>query len=409
MASNSSTLYNGLFIVNGNVLMGNNVASAGPLDYPAGSTRLFYSGDDFLDTKGQYYTGTHLQLKAQGVKTTSGGVAQGGSIFLEGGREKGGINTHGSIQFLTGGFEAMRVASNGYVGINVSTPMYNLDVNGNTNISWLLNVSTISTGNISATGNLQTTGTIVSGTFLSANPGGIITFGDILGRNISGTNITAGGTISASGNITAGGNISTSGAIVATGNIATIGNISGNKFLGDGSLLTNLPSKSNLISTLYSVSYDSHHVSFPRLVLPTQQGVYMFFLRAGDNNPQGHANITFILSVFTNIDGSTGKSYYTYTIPLRVPSGTYYNSDTRITCGVGAYDSSYLLKYNSYTPKVNQDNNGRTIYVGTAGFSIDASVDIPVDSNIFYYLDLDYWYINVDATFQWYAYYSKIL
>jgi len=210
MAYSSSTLYNGLFIVNGNVLMGSNVASSSPIGYPAGSTRLIYSGDDFSNNNAKYYTGTHLQLQAQSV-TSQQGKAWGGSVFLEGGKEtSSGSNTNGSIKFLTGGFEVMRVASNGYVGINVSTPMYNLDINGTTNIFNQLTVSSIYVRN-----NIVVSTNITS---FNLNTGGSMTSGS----NVVATNdVIAFGNITASGVFTGNGSGLTNVAAVTAGSAGT--------------------------------------------------------------------------------------------------------------------------------------------------------------------------------------------
>lgn len=85
-------------------------------------------------------------------------------------------------------------------------------------------------GNITASGNLSTSGVLSAAGNVNASQNIVAT------GNIQGGNIVTTGLISTSGRIAATGNINTSSNVVATGNIATSG-----FFIGDGSLLTNIP------------------------------------------------------------------------------------------------------------------------------------------------------------------------
>ena len=129
---------------------------------------------------------------------------------------------------------------------------------GNANVA--ANLAAFGANPISATGNISG-GNLFSGGFVSASgnliggnvlvTGIISATGDISSvANITGANLAAAGLASVTGNVT-GGNLRTGGVVSATGNVisgnlttvgqvSATGNITGNFFIGNGSLLTGI-------------------------------------------------------------------------------------------------------------------------------------------------------------------------
>jgi len=235
MSYSSSTLYNGLFIVNGNVLMGNNTPITSTATYPSSLTQLIYSGDDSFNGNGsRYWAATNLALQAQSI-ADPGGKAWGSRILLEGAKEGlGASRSNGAIQFITGGSEKLRVSDNGLYIFSGNVPArlqthYNpvspFDCNFEININYDKLTNTID-GVPYGTASLQVNANQVSGGYISMATGLPNTVptevARVTGQQMNVLSIST-------GSLSVGSNITLSGILT-----------------GDGSGLTNLPTPSGV-------------------------------------------------------------------------------------------------------------------------------------------------------------------
>ena len=193
-----------------------------------GSVRLRIEADNqqempsILMTQNQ---GSHFH--SFGGVASSSGHTNDNSLRIETGADQGA--NVGSIVFATGGTtgtgsgsERMRIEEDGNVGIGTTSPQNTLDVNGSTNISGTLNLSSTGTG-LSVTGNASVGGTLevidtltvskTTGTGLSvaknASVGGTLEVSDTLtvsktdGTGLSvAKNASVGGTLEVSDTLT---------------------------------------------------------------------------------------------------------------------------------------------------------------------------------------------------------------
>jgi hypothetical protein len=172
---------------------------------------------------------------------TGGDVISSGSITASGNIQGQNLITSGIIQ-STGNLSAGNIGTAGLVSAGGNITAGNLISSGNinganvnaTNLSLSGNVL----GNLIANGYIYAAGNISTGSNLIVQSGYISSSGNITGGNLIGTlvgSVTGATTVSASGNIT-GGN-------AALGNLVTAA-----YFQGDGSLLTNLVTGSQLLN-----------------------------------------------------------------------------------------------------------------------------------------------------------------
>jgi hypothetical protein len=275
-----------------------------------------------------------------------------------------------NVLSVAGNISAQNITATGnIVGQNISTSgniaAASLSVSGNTNSTGTISTTGNivggnfgSVGNISIAGNVSAhdvsssgnlvvfgftsvTGNIDSGNFNSL--GNISLAGNIITHdiNISGNTITT-GVISTTANVSAG-NISVTGN-VTSGNINTVGlikangNITGNYFIGDGSLITNLPvgnySNANVANFLptYSGNLTAGNVSTAGNVtadyfignISANVSNAVFATTAGTVTTNAQPNITSVgtlnrLSVSGNVVAS---GFVTSTGTFRLPSYT---------------------------------------------------------------------------------------
>ena len=185
-----------------------------------GSVRLRIEADNqqempsILMTQNQ---GSHFH--SFGGVASSSGHTNDNSLRIETGADQGA--NVGSIVFATGGTtgtgsgsERMRIEEDGNVGIGTTSPQNTLDVNGSTNISGTLNLSSTGTG-LSVTGNASVGGTLevidtltvskTTGTGLSvaknASVGGTLEVSDTLSLSSTGTGLSVAGNASVDGNV----------------------------------------------------------------------------------------------------------------------------------------------------------------------------------------------------------------
>jgi hypothetical protein len=194
---------------------------------------------------------TDTGLNITGLISANGNVT-GGNI-LTAGLISAGSNITGGNLITAGAISAASVSASGNVtGGNILTAGL---ISAGSNITGA-NIDTaglISAGGNITGGNLITAGAISAA---SVSASGNVTAGNIItsgaSGNISGANVISGVTLSASGNIT-GGNLNAAGlslsgnvvsALVSAANITTTANISGNYFIGNGSLLTGIDTTS---------------------------------------------------------------------------------------------------------------------------------------------------------------------
>lgn len=262
----------------GNVINANTIVSVGNItgSYILGNGSLLtglpetYANSNvasYLPT----YTGNLVSLTGQ-VTTTSnisgGNIVTGGRVVATGNIDtQNQINATGNI--TTSGFFVGNFTGN-IVG-NVVVPGANTDVMFNTNgnidasSSFTFNRATNALsvlGTISATGNVTTgniSATHIVGTLSTAAQPNITSVGTLTTLSVSGNvnagNIVAGsgGAIYSTGPIT--GLNATLIANVTAGNVNTSGNVTGNYFLGNGSLLT------GVITTVSNITSGSSNIS----------------------------------------------------------------------------------------------------------------------------------------------------
>jgi hypothetical protein len=416
MSYSSSTLYNGLFIVNGNVLMGNNTPITSTATYPSSLTQLIYSGDDTFNGNGsRYWAATNLALQAQSI-VDPGGKAWGSRILLEGAKEGLGAasRSNGAIQFITGGSEKLRVSDNGLYIFSGNVPVrlqtdYNpvspFDCNFEININYDKLTNTID-GVPYGTASLQVNANQVSGGYISMATGLPNTVptevARVTGRQMNVLSIST-GSLSV-------GNISTASLSVSTnvrigGSISTIGNITATGiFTGNGSGLTDLVIAGGISSTYVlaennggiNVSIDPfapHHMCFPDIVMPSTTGVYMIFCYQTDNNPQiitwnSFGSLMFHLAVHEH----PIKNIIKYVVINRFRSET---SNIVICTRLMNPDKTIaLLGFRSHYLGINDNVNVSTI---------------TMFGGRYWCLDFDYNYDRVGDSYPWKAMITKIL
>ena len=198
-------------------------------------------------------------------------------------------------------------------------------------------VQTTTTGKWYTLGGFDTPGDVnVRGNIAGTGPYGVSVFGNITstGSNISGANlVTAGGVSSAT--------------VTATGNITTTANISGGYFIGNGSLLTNLPAQTQSLNSGNIYLGSSTNVATNRSLDTLGQVIVT-------SNTFGAKNQTAALTVLYGSAGTGGGQDYlqfdSYSRP-QFPAGTR----VELTGGVGG---------NPFTNGALTDNN--VFYVSDA-------------------------------------------
>ena len=247
----------------GNTTITTTILNSNLILSPSGIGRIQLNNTLFPRSDNVYDLGTpslrfnSIYLGTGGIDVT-GGITTGGNItadyFVGNGSQLTGI-------VATTGSEVV----NGNSNINIPAPGSNIvvTVNGTGNVATFANSGVYVAGTVSATGNISGNYVLGNGALLTGiNIGyGNSNVADFLPTytgnlasltgpvtttaNVTGGNLRTAGQISATGNIT-GGNINTgrlnAGYITTGTTISAVGNISTSSyFIGDGSLLTNLP------------------------------------------------------------------------------------------------------------------------------------------------------------------------
>jgi hypothetical protein len=247
----------------GNTTITTNLLNSNLILSPSGIGRIQFNNTLFPRIDNVYDIGTP-SLRFNSIYLGDGGIDVTGGITTAGNIQAGYFIGNGSQ--LTGivastGSEVV----NGNSNINIPSAGSNIfvTVNGTGNVTTFANTGMYVAGQVSATGNI--TGNYILGNgalltginigygnsnvanFLPTYTGNLVSLTGpvVTTANVVAGNILSSGTISATGNII-GGNINTgrlnAGYITTGTTISALGNISTNSyFIGDGSLLTNLP------------------------------------------------------------------------------------------------------------------------------------------------------------------------
>ena len=361
----------GLISATGNITGGNvdtgrvnasNVTVSGPISATGNISGSYFIGDGSLLTNlpaGNYsnanvanylptYTGNLASLTGPVVTTSS---IAGASLSIVGNITGGNVDT-GRVN-----------AGN----ITVSGPV---SATGNISGSYFIGNGSLLTG-LPATysnANVATYLPTYTGNLVSLT-GPVITTG-----NITGGNLQTAGRISATGNII-GGNVATGN--VTAGNVSASGNILGDYFIGDGSLLTNLPAGnySNANVASYLPTYTGNLVSLTGPVITTgnitggnltTSGA----ISAAGNLTSGNVDTGRVNAGNVTVSGpvsATGNITGNYIIGdgsllTNLPAGNYSNAN------VAAYLPTYTGNLVSLTGPVTTTANVTGGNIRTAGF-----------------------------------------
>ena len=277
----------------GNTTITTNLLNSNLILSPSGIGRIQLNNTLFPRSDNVYDIGTpslrfnSIYLGTGGIDTT-GGITTTGNItagyFIGNGSQLTGI-------VATTGSEVV----NGNSNINIPDAGSNIyvTVNGTGNVVTFADTGVYVAGEVSATGNISGNyilgnGALLTGinigygnsnvaNFLPTYTGNLVSLTGpvVTTSNVAAGNILSSGTISATGNIT-GGNINTgrlnAGYITTGTTISALGNITTNSyFIGDGSLLTNLPvgNYSNANVAAFLPTYTGNLVSLTGPVVTT--------------------------------------------------------------------------------------------------------------------------------------------
>ena len=231
--------------ITGSTITSGNILPAANVTYDLGTSTQRWK-DLWLSNSTIYLGDARISANATAVVVTN---PAGGNTVLQG--TPGNNTVLSNIVSASGNITGGNVTTTGLLSVTGNITGGNLDI------------GRINAGNITVSGPLSTTGNVTgsyfigdgslltnlpAGNYSNANvalylptytgslpslTGAVITTANVIGGNVKTT-----GTICATGNIT-GGNVDTGN--VTAGNVSAFGNITGSYFIGDGSLLTNLP------------------------------------------------------------------------------------------------------------------------------------------------------------------------
>jgi hypothetical protein len=273
---------------------------------------------------------SYLQNLTTNVSTTGNITADGnitGGNILTGEQ----VIANGEIQSGTGLF------TGGYLSVNGSSDLANVNVSGNLSAVGNINAATFSASGNILSNSLIATGVVYAGIDGQLTTSNSMTFADVGGEMTLTVDYFSTSTVFTNDILGDGNNINVSAQygnsvlFDTTGGVSAIGNITGNYILGDGSQLTNLPgaapnyivngnSYANIASTdgNLEISADGNTWNFAtngNLTLPGNSEISINYAN-GDpygGYPSGNSGAVQInwLGTFSNQGGTPGDTYST--------------------------------------------------------------------------------------------------